>query len=86
MVTLFKNFNEVVEHKSLPAILEEIHTGKYKHAIVYLRKSLAEKKKKPTTKPKNPFRLSPLQESLLEAEKWNSWLNIPTPSFWTLIN
>ncbi len=44
MVTLFKNFNEVVEHKSLPVILEEIRTGKYKHAIVYLRKSLAEKK------------------------------------------
>jgi hypothetical protein len=44
MVTLFKNFNEVVEHKSLPVILEEIRTGKYKHAIVYLRKSLAENK------------------------------------------
>ena len=52
MVTLFKNFNEVVDHKSLPAILEEIHTGKYKHAIVYLRKSLAEKKEEAYNKAK----------------------------------
>src|SRR3970040_2699827 len=52
MVTLFKNFNEVVEHKSLPAILEEIKTGKYKHAIVYLRKSLAEKKEEAYNKAK----------------------------------
>lgn len=44
MVTVFKNFNEVVEHKSLLTILEEIKTGKYRHAIVYLRKSLSEKK------------------------------------------
>jgi hypothetical protein len=44
MVTIFKNFNEVVEHKSLSVILEEIRTGKYKHAITYLRKSLSEKK------------------------------------------
>lgn len=44
MVTIFKNFNEVVEHKSLLTILEEIKTGKYRHAIVYLRKSLSEKK------------------------------------------
>ena len=44
MVTIFKNFNEVVEHKSLPVVLEEIRTGKYKHAITYLRKSLSEKK------------------------------------------
>jgi predicted P-loop ATPase len=44
MVTLFKNFNEVVEHKTIPTILEEIKTGKYKPGIIYLRKSLAEKK------------------------------------------
>ncbi|EKT3964525.1 DUF3874 domain-containing protein [Flavobacterium psychrophilum] len=44
MVTIFKNFNEVVEHKSLLTILEEIKTGKYKPGIVYLRKSLAENK------------------------------------------
>jgi len=44
MVTIFKNFNEVVEHKTIPMILEEIKTGKYKHAIVYLRKSLSENK------------------------------------------
>lgn len=52
MVTLFKNFNEVVEHKSLPVILEEIRTGKYRHAIVYLRKSLAEKKEEAYNKAK----------------------------------
>jgi hypothetical protein len=52
MVTLFKNFNEVVEHKSIPVILEEIKTGKYKHAIVYLRKSLAEKKEEAYNKAK----------------------------------
>jgi hypothetical protein len=44
MVTIFKNFNEVVEHKTIPMILEEIKTGTYKHAIVYLRKSLSENK------------------------------------------
>jgi hypothetical protein len=44
MVTIFKNFNEVIEHKSIPEILQEIKTGKYKHAIVYLRKSLSENK------------------------------------------
>jgi hypothetical protein len=44
MITVFKNFNEVVEHKSIPVILDEIHTGKYKPGIIYLRKSLAENK------------------------------------------
>lgn len=44
MVTIFKNFNEVVEHKTIPMILKEIKTGTYKHAIVYLRKSLSENK------------------------------------------
>jgi hypothetical protein len=44
MVTIFKNFNEVVEHKSISTILEEIKTGKYKPGIIYLRKSLAENK------------------------------------------
>jgi len=44
MVTIFKNFNEVVEHKTISTILEEIKTGKYKPGIVYLRKSLAENK------------------------------------------
>ena len=52
MVTIFKNFNEVVEHKSIPVILEEIRSGKYKHAIVYLRKSLAEKKEEAYNKAK----------------------------------
>jgi hypothetical protein len=44
MVTIFKNFNEVIEHKTISTILEEIKTGKYKPGIVYLRKSLAENK------------------------------------------
>jgi len=44
MITIFKNFNEVVEHKNIPDILQEIKTGKYKHAIIYLRKSLSENK------------------------------------------
>lgn len=52
MVTVFKNFNEVVEHKTIPTILEEIKTGKYKHAIVYLRKSLKEKKEEAYNKAK----------------------------------
>jgi len=44
MVTIFKNFNEVVEHKSISTILEEIKAGKYRPGIIYLRKSLAENK------------------------------------------
>ena len=44
MVTIFKNFNEVVEHKTIPEILQEIKTGKYKPGITYLRKSLSENK------------------------------------------
>ncbi len=52
MVTIFKNFNEVVEHKSISTILEEIKTGKYKHSIVYLRKSLLEKKQEAYDKAK----------------------------------
>ncbi len=52
MVTIFKNFNEVVEHKSIPVILDEIRTGKYKPGIIYLRKSLAEKKEEAYNKAK----------------------------------
>ncbi|UOK42124.1 MULTISPECIES: VapE domain-containing protein [Flavobacterium] len=44
MITIFKNFNEVVEHKTIHDILQEIKTGKYKPGIVYLRKSLTENK------------------------------------------
>lgn len=44
MVSIFKNFNEVVEQKTITSILEEIKTGKYKNPITYLRKSLAENK------------------------------------------
>ena len=52
MVTIFKNFNEVVEHKSIPVILDEIRTGKYKPGIIYLRKSLSEKKEEAYNKAK----------------------------------
>jgi hypothetical protein len=52
MVTLFKNFTEVVEHKTIPTVLEEIKTGKYKPGIIYLRKSLAEKKEEAYNKAK----------------------------------
>jgi hypothetical protein len=52
MITIFKNFNEVVEHKTIPTILEEIKTGKYKPGIIYLRKSLAEKKEEAYNKAK----------------------------------
>ena len=43
-ITIFKNFNEVIEHKTIPKILHEIKTGKYRPGITYLRKSLAENK------------------------------------------
>lgn len=52
MVTIFKNFNEVVEHKTIATILEEIKTGKYKPGIIYLRKSIAEKKEEAYNKAK----------------------------------
>ena len=52
MVTIFKNFKEVVEHKTIATILEEIKTGKYKPGIIYLRKSLAEKKEEAYNKAK----------------------------------
>lgn len=43
--TIFKNFNEVIEHKDILKILDDIKTGTYRNAITYLRKSLAEDKK-----------------------------------------
>ena len=43
--TIFKNFNEVTEHKDFLKILEDIKSGTYKNAITYLRKSLADDKK-----------------------------------------
>ena len=52
MVTIFKNFNEVVEQKTISTILEEIKTGKYKPGIIYLRKSFAEKKEEAYNKAK----------------------------------
>ncbi|MBU8882370.1 virulence-associated E family protein [Kaistella sp. DKR-2] len=43
--TIFKNFNEVIEQKDIVKILDDIKTGTYRNAIIYLRKSLAEDKK-----------------------------------------
>jgi hypothetical protein len=51
-VSIFKNFNEVLEDKPIPLILEDIRTGKYKNAIIYLRKSLAENKQEAYDKAK----------------------------------
>ena len=42
--TIFKNFNEVVETKDFLKILDDIKNGVYRHAITYLRKSLADNK------------------------------------------
>jgi hypothetical protein len=52
MITIFKNFNEVIEHKKIEEVLQEIKTGKYKPGIIYLRKSLAEKKEEAYNKAK----------------------------------
>ena len=43
-VSIFKNFNEVVETKNIIEVLNDIKTGKYINIIKYLRKSLAESK------------------------------------------
>ena len=52
MITVFKNFNEVIEHKKIEEVLQEIKNGKYKPGIIYLRKSLAEKKEEAYNKAK----------------------------------
>lgn len=44
VVSIFKNFNEVVQNQKIIEVLEDIKTGKYKNVITYLRKSLAERK------------------------------------------
>ena len=44
IVSIFKNFNEVVQNQKIIEVLEDIKTGKYKNVITYLRKSLAESK------------------------------------------
>ena len=44
VVSIFKNFNEVVQNQKIIEVLEDIKTGKYKNVITYLRKSLAESK------------------------------------------
>lgn len=44
IVSLFKNFNEVVENQNVVEVLNDIKTGKYRNHIVYLRKSLENEK------------------------------------------
>ena len=44
VVSIFKNFNEVVQNQKIIEVLEDIKTDKYKNVITYLRKSLAESK------------------------------------------
>ena len=44
VVSVFKNFNEVVENAKIIEVLNDIKTGKYINVITYLRKSLAEQK------------------------------------------
>lgn len=44
VVSIFKNFNEVVENAKIVEVLNDIKTGKYINVITYLRKSLAESK------------------------------------------
>lgn len=44
VVSIFKNFNEVIENQKIIEVLNDIKTGKYINVITYLRKSLAESK------------------------------------------
>ena len=41
-VSIFKEFKIIVDNQSIPSILEEIRTGKYKAEIIYLRNCLTE--------------------------------------------
>lgn len=44
VVSIFQNFNEVVQNQKIIEVLNDIKTGKYINVITYLRKSLAESK------------------------------------------
>ncbi|MBN9294892.1 MAG: DUF3874 domain-containing protein, partial [Flavobacteriia bacterium] len=44
VVSIFQNFNEVVQNQKIIEVLNDIKTGKYINVIKYLRKSLAESK------------------------------------------
>src|SRR5689334_5159727 len=44
MISIFKNFVKVIDHKTITEILTEIRIGKYKQTILNLRKALAENK------------------------------------------
>lgn len=44
VVSIFQNFNEVVQNQKIIEVLHNIQTGKYINVITYLRKSLAENK------------------------------------------
>lgn len=44
VVSIFKNFNEVVQNQKITEVLDNIKNGTYKNVITYLRKSLADNK------------------------------------------
>lgn len=44
IVSIFKNFNEVVQNQKISEVLNDIKIGTYKNIITYLRKSLADNK------------------------------------------
>lgn len=44
VVSIFKNFNEVVQNQKITEVLDDIKNGMYKNVITYLRKSLADNK------------------------------------------
>lgn len=44
VVSIFKNFNEVVQNQKITEVLDDIKNGTYKNVITYLRKSLADNK------------------------------------------
>lgn len=44
VVSIFQNFNEVVQNQKIIEVLHDTQTGKYINVITYLRKSLAESK------------------------------------------
>ena len=44
VVSIFQNFNEVVQNQKIIEVLHDIRTGKYINVITYLRKSLADNK------------------------------------------
>lgn len=44
VISIFQNFNEVVQNQKIIEVLHDIRTGKYINVMIYLRKSLADNK------------------------------------------